>query len=76
MVTMVRMDGFKIEVRTDHRPPHCHVTAADADLVVDLRTLQITAGSAPRKLADKALAWITVHQDELVAKWNELNERG
>lgn len=57
-------------------PPHFHVTAADADLMVDLRTFEIIAGSAPRKLAEKALAWAREHQDELMAKWSELNERG
>lgn len=75
MVTMMRADGFKIEVRTDHNPPHFHVTAADADLVVDLRNFQVIAGSAPRKLAEKAIAWAREHQEELMAKWSELNER-
>jgi hypothetical protein len=75
MVTMMRMDGFKIEVRTDHNPPHFHVTAADADLMIDLRTFEIMAGSAPRKVAEKALEWAREHRDELLAKWSELNER-
>lgn len=75
MVTMKRMDGFKIEVRTDHNPPHFHITAADADLVIDLRSFEIVAGSAPRKVAEKAIAWAKDHQEELLAKWSELNER-
>lgn len=75
MVTMKRMAGFKIEVRTDHNPPHFHVTAADADLVIDLRTFEILAGSAPRKIAEQAITWAKEHRDELLAKWSELNER-
>ncbi len=33
------------------------MTAADADLMVDLRTFEIIAGSAPRKVAENDLVW-------------------
>ena len=75
MVTMRRWDGFKIEVRTDHNPPHFHVTGADADLMVDLRSFEIMQGSAPRKIFDEAVAWAREHRDELLAKWSELSEQ-
>ncbi|MBF0324888.1 MAG: DUF4160 domain-containing protein [Alphaproteobacteria bacterium] len=69
------MEGFKVEVRADHNPPHFHVTGVDADLMVDLRTFEILRGSAPRRLAEQAISWAKSHQEELMAKWSELNAR-
>ena len=75
MVTMGRWDGIKIEIRTDHNPPHFHVTSAEADLMIDLRSFEILAGSGPRQVAERAIAWARTHQDELMAKWRDLNDR-
>lgn len=76
MVTVHRKDGFKIEVRGgEHNPPHFHVTSADADLMIDLRTFKILRGEGPRKVAEAAIAWVKDHQDELLKKWSELNEQ-
>lgn len=74
MVTMKRAQGWKVEVRTDHNPPHFHVTGADAHLMVDLRTFTIIEGSAPRRVINEAIEWAKEHRDELMAKWEELNE--
>lgn len=62
---------YRLEVRErDHLPPHVHVFGGGYDVIVELATLAVT-GEWPRGLRDEAMAYISVHRDELLEEWNK-----
>ena len=54
---------------SEHNPPHIHVYFQNDKAVVNIKSCEITAGSLPKKKARLVLAWIEIHQDELLADW-------
>ena len=59
----------------DHAPPHVHLWHPDWEALIDLRTMSIFRGSAPRRALAEAIAWLTANLAFVNAKWEELNER-
>jgi hypothetical protein len=77
MPTLLRQDGFEIRMYfNDHDPPHVHAFKAGGQAKIGLGSL----GVAPNLLlvqgmsdkdGKKAIAIVTEHQVELLAKWEE-----
>ena len=59
----------------DHAPPHFHLRGPGFSASIDLATLQVTRGWAPKRELDEAIAYATAHMESLRLKWSELNER-
>jgi hypothetical protein len=78
MPTLLKQDGFEIRMYfNDHAPPHVHVFKAGGQAKVGLGNLLGTSPSLllvqgmSEKDAKKAIAIVTEHQVELLAKWEE-----
>ncbi len=59
----------------DHIPPHFHAEYNEFEVLIEIRSLQIYAGSLPVKQLKRVLSWAKDHQDALLDKWNELNPK-
>ncbi len=55
---------------SEHNPPHIHVYFKGDKAVVNIKSCEITAGSIPKKKERLVLAWVEIHQDELIADWD------
>jgi len=53
----------------EHPPPHVHVYYGDDSAIVDIEKREISKGSLPRKQERLVLAWVELHQEELLADW-------
>ena len=77
MPTLQRFGAAKLCMYADdHRPPHFHVVGVDFEVLVRISDLAVIAGDARPAQIDAALKWAAGSIGTLVAKWNELNERG
>lgn len=56
-----------------HNLPHIHVEYAEYKAVFDLNS-NIISGKMPTKQRKMVEAWILIHQEELNALWNALND--
>ena len=74
MVTMQRLGKVKIEVRSDHLPPHFHITSPDSAFMVDLYSFQVLRGHGRADELEWAVEWAKAHAVELQAKWKEIND--
>jgi len=74
MVTMQRRGKAKIEVRSDHLPPHFHITSPDSSFMVDLYTFEVIRGQGRVDELEWAIEWSKSHATELRAKWKEIND--
>lgn len=52
-----------------HHKPHIHVMYAEYEASVGIDGT-LLAGSLPVKQLRLVLAWVTIHEDELYAAWN------
>ena len=67
MPTYFSFHGIKIQLfHDDHAPPHFHAVAAEYELVVAIKSLEVMQGSMPTKKRKQVLAWAKVHQDVLL----------
>jgi hypothetical protein len=53
----------------DHTPPHIHVKYQDDTAVVNITTGELSEGKLPTRCLRFVLAWIEIHQEELLADW-------
>ena len=76
MPTIRRLTNCKIAMYADdHAPPHFHVVGPDWRCSIDLSTMEMIAGEAPRRDLKEALDWGRQNRRLLLDKWSELNER-
>jgi hypothetical protein len=54
----------------DHLPPHFPAAYAGHEVVVRIDTLEVLAGSVPRRALALILEWAQLHRTELVADWD------
>ncbi len=64
-----------VHARGEHPPPHFDLVGPGWGCNVDIRTLTVTRGWAPRADLAEAIAWASLNQAFLLAKWREYNER-
>lgn len=53
----------------EHAPPHFHVSYGEHKAIVDIRRLEVTEGTLPRRARELALDWAELHQAELLDDW-------
>ena len=68
---IVRMQN---EIGAVHHTPHIHAVYGDDEIVVSV-TGEVIEGSIPNKQLKILIAWIAIHEDELKANW-ELLQNG
>ncbi len=65
--------GIVIQMYIDeHNPPHFHADYGEYRAEIDIRTLQMITGNLPPRILRKVLLWASIHQEELLANWNNL----
>ncbi len=70
MPEISRFLGIIISMYFDeHNPPHFHVQYNDYRASMDIRNLNITAGSLPAKVRGLVEEWAELHSDELLLMW-------
>jgi len=70
MPEICRFLGIVISMYFDeHNPPHFHVRYNEYRAVMDIRTLNILAGSLPARVRGLVEEWTEKHQDELLSMW-------
>ena len=61
---------YRLQLREkDHEPMHVHLVGGDVNVRIDLASLRIEAGSLPADLKREVMAWLRVHQAELIEEW-------
>jgi len=75
MVTVHRRPRWKIAVYAEqnHALAHFHIECPEHRNSVTIEGLTEIAGSVPKAVLKEAMAWAREHQEELLAKWKELN---
>jgi hypothetical protein len=77
MPTIQRFGAVKLCMYADdHHPPHFHVVGPDFQVLVRIADLVVFAGEARPNQIAAAMAWARANRDELLHKWDKLNERG
>ena len=77
MPTLSMFYGIIIRMQSEregkHHKPHIHCLYGDAEVVVALDG-EVLEGSLPAKQMKLLLAWMAIHEDELLANWNLLSD--
>jgi hypothetical protein len=56
----------------DHNPPHFHALYGDDEAALAIDTLDVIAGTLPRRQLKQVREWAAANRALLVARWNEL----
>lgn len=59
----------------DHAPPHFHIRAPGWEVLVDLKSLQVTRGTGNSVEIAEAISWAKKNIELLRNKWIECNEQ-
>ena len=54
----------------EHNPPHLHAYYNEYTAAIDIKTSEFIEGDLPPRQKKLVLAWIELHQDELMGDWN------
>lgn len=77
MPTLAMFYGIIIRMQSErggkHHKPHIHGLYGEAEVVVALDG-EVLEGAFPSKQMKLLLAWMAIHEDELLANWNLLSE--
>jgi len=75
---IARFYGIIIRMYTEpgapHHRPHFHAYYQDAVAIYAVDTIELIGGSLPRRQQRLVEAWAELHQDELLANWERLQE--
>ena len=63
-----------IEAGGQHHTPHFHAYYQEHVGIYDIAKIERLAGSFPRRQERLVLAWAELHQQELIANWNTLQD--
>jgi len=61
-----------VEAGEKHSSPHFHAYYQGAVAIYNIDTIELMAGSLPRRQLRFIEAWAELHQDELRENWNRL----
>jgi len=53
----------------DHHPAHFHASYAGEEVLIRVDTLEVLAGSIPRRALALVLEWAALHRAALAADW-------
>ena len=71
MPTISQFFGIVIQMFwREHSPPHFHALYGEHEALIDIRTLEVIAGSLPRRALSLTVEWAIAHRAELVEDWN------
>lgn len=71
MPTISAFYGIAIRMYYDeHRPPHFHAYLGDCEASISIGTLEVLAGSLPRRALALVLEWASEHRQELLVDWD------
>ena len=56
----------------EHRPPHFHAEYNGNNAEILIKDAKVIKGGLPKKQLKLVLAWATLHEDELVNNWEEI----
>lgn len=62
------------EPRTQHHRPHFHAYYQGAAAVCTIDTIEVIAGTLPRRQQRLVEAWAELHQEELLEVWARLQD--
>ena len=65
----------KICMYPDHAPPHFHLRGPGWSAAINLNTLTVMRGNAPKKELRRAADWAKANRSFLRLEWKRLNER-
>jgi hypothetical protein len=63
---------FGIVIRmfyNDHAPPHFHAEYGEHEVLIEIETLNVYAGSLPPRALGLVREWAAAHRDELRKDW-------
>ena len=63
-----------MELETPHHVPHFHAYYQDQVGIYSIDPLELIAGALPRRQQRLVEAWAELHQAELVADWQQLQQ--
>lgn len=73
MPTISRFFGILIRIFTEtgiqHHTPHIHVYYQEYSAVYGIESIELLAGSLPRRQRRFVEAWMELYQDELLENW-------
>lgn len=71
MPTISQFFGIVIQMFwREHAPPHFHAMYGDAEVLIDIRTLEVLKGNLPKRAQALVLEWAAQHRSELMEDWN------
>lgn len=59
----------------EHAPPHFHAEYGEHEALIDIRALNVLEGKLPRRALQLVLDWAELHQAELLANWEQGQQR-
>ena len=63
-----------MEVQVPHHVPHFHAYYQDDVALFSLEPIELIAGSLPRRQRRLVEAWAELHEAELIADWQRLQD--
>lgn len=58
MPTLCTINSIKIDIYAqDHPPPHFHIRYAEYEALIEIKTLNVYAGSFPSSMPRKIITW-------------------
>jgi hypothetical protein len=70
MPEISRFLGIIISMYFDeHNPPHFHVQYNDFRAIIEINSLNISAGNLPARVRGLVEEWAELHREELLAMW-------
>jgi len=61
--------------KKEHNPPHIHAYYQGLKSTFNITTCEMIEGDLPQKQIRLIIAWMELHQDELIADW-DLSQNG
>ena len=70
MPTISAFFGIMIQMFwREHSPPHFHALYGEHEAPTDIRTLEIIAGTLPKRALALTIEWAVEHRTELMEDW-------
>ncbi|MEK7277110.1 MAG: DUF4160 domain-containing protein [Chloroflexota bacterium] len=63
-----------VEVNAPHHTPHFHAYYQDDEAIYGIDPVELLSGELPRRQRRLVEAWAELHQAELLADWQQLQE--
>ena len=57
----------------DHNPPHFHVKYNEFEAMIGIEDFALLNGKLPHKALSLVVEWASIHQEELLKNWENLN---